>query len=148
MLLRKKRLCARCGSETRPKRHIGGSFLIELFVWGLGVVGLLFFPFGMIILCCAFLYSLWRLSATKFVCRACGSAELLPLNSPAALRLADEFRKKPAARQEMIDTDAIAALRVEQDGITRLDVGSRNGEADIARVEAREIDELLRSTSN
>ena len=63
--------CTRCYMVGPSKRHIGGSFFIELFLW------LCFFVPGII-------YSIWRLTTRQQVCRACGSAELVPPTSDRA----------------------------------------------------------------
>jgi hypothetical protein len=67
--------CTRCGTVASPKRHTRGSFLIELVLW-----------------CClivpGLIYSLWRLTTRAWVCRACGSTEIIPPDSPRARQLA------------------------------------------------------------
>lgn len=87
----RKRLCIRCGTEGRPKRHMAGSFIFEvcLFLIAMACLFLFLVP-GLIMLGCALLYSLWRLTTKKQVCRACGSDELIPPDSPAAIALRRE----------------------------------------------------------
>lgn len=59
--------CNNCGSVTKPK--VAGSFLITfILIW------FLFIP--------ALMYQSWRMNNRK--CRACGSATIMPLVSPAA----------------------------------------------------------------
>lgn len=67
-------LCTRCLSEGRPKRVTRGSLWIETILW------LTFIVPGLI-------YSVWRLTTRHDACRACGSDELVPLNSPRARAL-------------------------------------------------------------
>ena len=64
-------LCNRCGSVGKPKRRTRGSILIEIVLW------ICFIVPGVI-------YSIWRLTTRESVCSKCGSAELLPLDTPAA----------------------------------------------------------------
>jgi ribosomal protein S27AE len=87
-MFRKKKLCVRCGTEGYSKRHMSGSFIIELGLFALGAVGLFFFVVpGLVLIGCALLYSLWRLTTKKQVCRACGSPDLIPPDSPVAIGL-------------------------------------------------------------
>ena len=65
------RHCMVCGTEAKPRSRTRGSFLIELVLW------LMFIVPGL-------LYSLWRLSTREKVCPACGSPNMVPLDSPAA----------------------------------------------------------------
>lgn len=66
-----QRYCRDCGTIARPRSHTPGSFLIELVLWLCLIVP------GLI-------YSLWRLSARRKVCPACGSARIIPPDSPIA----------------------------------------------------------------
>lgn len=63
--------CRTCGTVAPPKKHTPGSFLIEVILW------LCFFIPGLI-------YSIWRISARRKVCAACGSSEVIPKTSPLA----------------------------------------------------------------
>ena len=67
----KRMYCANCGTVDRPKLHTPGSFFIEVLLWLCLVVP------GMI-------YTVWRHTARKEVCRACFTPNLLPLDSPKA----------------------------------------------------------------
>lgn len=67
-----KLYCTRCGDVNYPKKVTGGSFLIEVILW------LCFLVPGII-------YSIWRLTGGRTnVCRKCGGAELIPVDSPRA----------------------------------------------------------------
>jgi hypothetical protein len=70
-----EKICTRCETVGKGKSVTPGSFIIEVLLW-----------------CCFILpgliYSAYRISATKRVCLACGSAELIPLDSPAGRTLA------------------------------------------------------------
>ncbi|WP_152544764.1 YqaE/Pmp3 family membrane protein [Deinococcus phoenicis] len=62
--------CPVCRYVGPPRRVTPGSFLIELVLW-------LFFIIPGVI------YSLWRLSARREVCAACGNPQTVPLSTPA-----------------------------------------------------------------
>jgi hypothetical protein len=70
-------VCSKCGTLGDPRRHTKGSILIEIVLW------LAFIIPGLI-------YSLWRLTTRANVCRACGSAELVPATSPVGKKLLAE----------------------------------------------------------
>ncbi len=63
--------CKACGSTAAPATRTRGVFLIEVVLW------LCFLVPGLI-------YSLWRLSTRASVCAHCGSAEVVPADSPVA----------------------------------------------------------------
>ena len=63
--------CSNCGTVGTPKARTKGSFIIEVFLW------LCFILPGVI-------YSLWRLTSREKVCPACGSPNMIPLDSPKA----------------------------------------------------------------
>ena len=65
------RFCLTCHSVGNPKTETRGSILIEIVLW------LCFLVPGLV-------YSLWRLTTRRKVCRQCGSAQLVPVTSPAA----------------------------------------------------------------
>jgi len=71
------KICGRCGTVGAPRKETPGSIWIEVVLW------LCFVVPGLV-------YSIWRLSRRHEVCRACGSAELLPLNSPLGRKAAAE----------------------------------------------------------
>jgi ribosomal protein S27AE len=97
-MFRKKKLCVRCGTEGYSKKHVSGSFIIELVLFMAGLIGLLFFIIpGLIVLALALAYSIWRLTTKKQVCRACGSEDLIPPDSPAAIALRREFSARDSA---------------------------------------------------
>jgi hypothetical protein len=65
--------CKSCGSIGGTKRHMPGSVLIEFVLW-----------------CCflipGIIYTIWRHSESKQVCRTCASHEIIPKNSTIANR--------------------------------------------------------------
>ncbi len=74
----KEFICANCGSRGKTKRAVKGSFWIELVLW------LCFIVPGLI-------YSVWRETSRHTACRECGSADLLPVDSPRGKKLVKEF---------------------------------------------------------
>lgn len=83
------RFCLQCESSGPPRAYTPDSIFIEVILW------LCFIVPGVI-------YSLWRHSRRHDVCRSCGSPKLVPVDSPAALRVARgeprHLVEKPAAR--------------------------------------------------
>jgi hypothetical protein len=70
----KSLLCTTCHHVGAPRRITRGSFWVEVLAW------LLFLLPGLI-------YSLWRLGTRYDGCAACGSRDLIPLDSPRARQL-------------------------------------------------------------
>ena len=68
--------CTNCETADYPKKHTKGSILIELVLWLMLIVP------GLI-------YSIWRLSTRANVCKHCGSANLVPMDSPAGRRITE-----------------------------------------------------------
>lgn len=64
--------CTRCGHEGESKTKTRGSLLIELVLW------LCFFVPGLV-------YSIWRHGSRAPACAKCGSGELIPPDSLAAM---------------------------------------------------------------
>lgn len=64
--------CVKCGHQSEPQKSTPGSIWIEVILW------LCFLVPGLI-------YSVWRINRRHEVCRACGSAELIPHDSPKAV---------------------------------------------------------------
>ena len=67
-----KKHCMTCGHDALPKVKAKGSGLIELVLW------LALFVPGLI-------YSIWRRTALVPTCSQCGSASMVPKDSPAAM---------------------------------------------------------------
>ena len=82
--LRKPRICASCGSRTGTRLATRGSLWIEIVLW------LFFLVPGLI-------YSIWRHASRQEVCRVCGSAELVPVDSPRGRELVERFSRSGAA---------------------------------------------------
>jgi len=95
--LQDKALCVRCGTTGYAKKYMSGSFIIELFLVIAGVFGLLLFIIpGLMLIGFALLYSMWRITTKKWVCGACGASDLIPPDSPVAVRLAAGGTNLPA----------------------------------------------------
>jgi flagellar basal body-associated protein FliL len=73
-------ICTACGAAAEPKRITKGSIWIEIILW------LCFIVPGLI-------YSIWRLSSRRDGCRSCGSASLVPLDSPVGRKLIQEHHE-------------------------------------------------------
>lgn len=71
-------ICKDCGSTRGKKRGVKGSLFMEIALW-------LFFLLPGII------YSIWRLTTKFDACKDCGSATLLPIDSPMGQKLAKEL---------------------------------------------------------
>lgn len=67
-------VCTACGTVAKPKRVTKGSILIEIVLW------LTFIIPGLV-------YSIWRHTTRHNACAACGSASLIPAESPAGRKL-------------------------------------------------------------
>lgn len=65
--------CPECGYEGKPSTVTRGSFAIELILW------LCYLLPGLI-------YSLWRLSTRRYVCRQCGCTEISAVKVPPVKR--------------------------------------------------------------
>ncbi|MCB2107350.1 MAG: hypothetical protein KDE14_06590 [Rhodobacteraceae bacterium] len=71
-------ICASCGSQS-VRRHVQGSFFIELILW------LCFIVPGLI-------YSIWRRTGLKkYHCAECGSLDVITTKSPRGLKLQREL---------------------------------------------------------
>lgn len=66
-------LCLNCGHEGKAKKETPGSFLTELFLWLMMILP------GLI-------YSIWRIGNKFPVCEKCKSKNIIPSDSPVAIR--------------------------------------------------------------
>ena len=71
-------ICNQCGTISKGKTITRGNILVEIVLW------CLFLLPGLI-------YSAWRHLSRRTGCTACGSAELIPLDTPRGAKLAREF---------------------------------------------------------
>lgn len=77
-------VCERCGYAGPTRTDTPGSLAIELVLW-------------LCLLVPGLVYSLWRHSARREVCGLCGSAQLLPPESPRARPVVAAHRPSPLA---------------------------------------------------
>lgn len=75
-----KLICPACGYAGSPKTAVKGSILIEIVLW------LCFLIPGII-------YSLWRSSSRHKACPACGSTNMVPIDSPVGKNLLSDQGK-------------------------------------------------------
>lgn len=73
-------VCVLCHTAGKPKTEVRGSTITELLLWFMFIVP------GVI-------YSLWRAGAAYKACRACGSSNLVPLDSPAGKSIIKDLNK-------------------------------------------------------
>lgn len=71
-------ICSACGTVGKSKTETRGSFFIEIVLW------LCFLIPGLI-------YTIWRLTTKRQVCRACNGQEMLPLDTPGGKATAAKF---------------------------------------------------------
>jgi hypothetical protein len=74
----KEFVCADCGTVGKPSTETRGSIFIEIILW------LAFLVPGLI-------YSIWRLTTRRNVCRVCRGARLLPPNTPGGKAVIAKF---------------------------------------------------------
>lgn len=67
-------VCTACGSTDGIKKVTPGNFFIEVILW-------------MCFLLPGLIYSIWRLSNKRKVCRSCGKDSVIPADSPMAKAL-------------------------------------------------------------
>lgn len=70
----KQYLCTSCLTKGDPKTVAKGSILVEFGMWCFFIVP-------------GIIYSFWRLGSKYKACRACGSAEIIPTDSPRAQQI-------------------------------------------------------------
>lgn len=71
-------ICVRCGTVSNGRRQNRGSWVIELLLWLCLIVP-------------GVLYSLWRLGNRYYECPACGSEDMVALQSPMGRKLSREL---------------------------------------------------------
>lgn len=73
--------CRHCGHVGEPSTATPGHFGVEVVLWLLLIIP------GLV-------YSIWRISSRREVCAMCGSADIIPAESPIGRQLA---QGQPAA---------------------------------------------------
>lgn len=79
-MFRPKHICIACGSTAQPRTVTPGHIVLEACLW------LAFLVPGL-------LYSVWRMTHRKKVCRTCGSAHIIPIDSPKGRQMAAELKE-------------------------------------------------------
>jgi rRNA maturation endonuclease Nob1 len=77
-------VCESCGTVAKPKRHMKGSIIVELFMW-------------MMLILPGVIYSLWRLTTKSKICGTCGSQGIVPVNTPRGQKLIQQFHAEEKA---------------------------------------------------
>ena len=98
-----RKICQDCGFIGKEKKIVPGSLGSEIGLWFFGLLFcLLLFPLGAIILLIAFLYSLWRLFATrKRCCPKCKHENcMIPQDSPAGQTLMQQFEQFSKSKKD------------------------------------------------
>ena len=88
-MAKKRYVCANCGHIGKPGSFIKGSFLIELALWGLIIIG---FVFGGLLGAFAFLliaagYSIYRMTSRSKGCPKCKAPNMIPEDTPKGQEL-------------------------------------------------------------
>lgn len=76
-------ICKTCGHVGDPTTVTKGHFVLEVALW-------------LAMLLPGLIYSIWRLTSRHQACAMCGSAELIPLDSPVAQQLLAQLPAAPA----------------------------------------------------
>jgi hypothetical protein len=76
-----KLVCTQCGEVGAPKYHTPGSILIEVILW-------------LCLLIPGLIYSIWRHSAKRKVCRSCRGDSLVKPSSPMGQKVLAEFHQQ------------------------------------------------------
>ena len=84
-------ICSNCGHLGDEKQVTKGSLSIEIFLW------LCFLIPGLI-------YSIWRLSSRYSACGRCHAPNLVPVDSPRGLQLANQYHPT-LSRAQLEGTD-------------------------------------------
>ena len=72
-------ICRNCGMTSEPKRVTPGSIWLEILLWLCAIVP-------------GILYSTWRIVKRSNRCAGCGSADLVPADSPMGQKLARDMQ--------------------------------------------------------
>ncbi len=86
---KKQFVCANCGLVGKPRSFVKGSFIIELFLWVLIIIGFIFggllgaFVFFLI----ALSYSIYRVTSRSEGCPKCKAPNMIPEDTPKGQEL-------------------------------------------------------------
>ena len=94
MFFEKEKICKNCGFIGKEKKKVRGTLSMELSLWVLGLILLIFPPLGILVLIFALFYSLYRLASPKLViCPSCKAENcMIPIDSPIGQKLFQEFK--------------------------------------------------------
>jgi len=81
------KMCTNCGVQSRPKTEINGSFIMELIGWLIGLASFFVIPFLVLL---PLIYSAWRFTGNRKVCRLCGAENMVPVDSPMGKTILDK----------------------------------------------------------
>jgi hypothetical protein len=92
-------VCKACGSLTNGKSRMKGSFRIEVTLVVLCIIAFVFVSYlvGFLFLAATIFYSLWRVSTKHKACTACGSDQLIPVDSPIGAQIIKEAQNTTRA---------------------------------------------------
>lgn len=76
----KSKLCTNCGFVGYSKRITKGSFIMEVVLWMLFLVPGIF-------------YTVWRVASRYEACPKCAAGNMIPTDSPVALKMVQEQRR-------------------------------------------------------
>ena len=74
---KKQLICTDCGSIGKTKKQCKGNLAIEIILWICYIVP------GLI-------YTIWRQTTYRQVCKVCGSEDVVPVDSPVGIRMQKE----------------------------------------------------------
>lgn len=94
-----EKICNACGHLGPPTSRTRGNLLTEIILW-------------LCLIIPGLIYSIWRHATRYEGCRACGGAELLPVDSPRGLRLVRELHPDIAPQDIHPNRGAVGAGRV------------------------------------
>ena len=85
-----QRICSSCGQVNSDTKIVKGSFVIEAFLYLIGIATLILI-FGILILVVAVIYSIWRVSSSYRGCKFCRTQTIVDINSPMGQELVRRF---------------------------------------------------------
>ena len=73
-------VCKTCGFVGEPKKKLRGYAVVEIILY-------------FIFLIPGFIYSSWRVAEKKYICSKCGSASIIPVDTPVGQKLINEMKE-------------------------------------------------------
>ena len=88
-------LCTNCGEQAIPKTYVKGSGAIDILLWVIFLVVLLWFGIiGLLFLIVSLVHSIWRSGSRYKACPKCKTPNMIELDSPAAQQLLKKQEKE------------------------------------------------------